>query len=154
MSGSREECHDLCRYMCFMHLSISFVWKEEKDSYGECQHSNHLRLLFYPLRSGMHVQHCVRWLSKARKAHTGQKINCQYVKLKLILMWTKNEREKNPPFLYMEISVMDISWQRQVSGRSVPSTGKWLILQVTAISVCHGLSGAHRPLCTGKQCLT
>lgn len=34
-------------------------------------------------------------------------------------------------------------------GTWVPSIGTWLILQVTAISACHGLSGAHRPLGTG-----
>ena len=33
-------------------------------------------------------------------------------------------------------------------GTCIPSIGKRLILQVTAISVCHGLSGAHGPLCT------
>ena len=78
-----------------LHASFSFfLVKGSKGTHGECQHSNHLRLLFLPIKIWYACAHCVRWFSKIRKAHTGQKKNCQYVKLEANLMWTENERKR------------------------------------------------------------
>ena len=82
----------LCASCIFQFL---FGERKQRNSYGECQHSNHLRLLFLPIKIWYARAHCVRWFSKIRKAHTGQKKkNCQYVKLEANLTRTETERKR------------------------------------------------------------